>query len=237
MNSFGSLRVFLLVLLFFSTLVSCEKIKSFIGKNTGQPQTEEEKVSYILGYILTESAKKSEARLDSPAFLKGVKDSINDKTPVLEPEEMESIHRKVQQTAFLKKQKKKGEINKMEGNKFLEENKNRKGIQVTASGLQYEVLTEGRGKKPTAKDTVEVHYLGTLINGTEFDSSYKRNSSISFPLNGVIKGWTEGLQLMKEGAKYKFYIPPELAYGERGVGQSIPPNATLIFEVELLKVQ
>ena len=125
----------------------------------------------------------------------------------------------------------------MEGQKFLEENKSKKGVKVTASGLQYEVLTEGKGKQPTAEDTVEVHYRGTLINGQEFDSSYKRNSSISFPLNGVIRGWTEGLQLMKEGSKYKFYIPPELAYGERGAGQDIPPHATLIFEVELIKVQ
>ena len=115
--------------------------------------------------------------------------------------------------------------------------KTKKGIKVTESGLQYEVLTEGKGKTPTAESTVEVHYRGTLIDGTEFDSSYKRNTSISFPLNGVIPGWTEGLQLMKEGAKYKFYIPPELAYGEKGAGQSIPPHATLIFEVELLKVK
>ena len=120
---------------------------------------------------------------------------------------------------------------------FLENNKKQEGVQVTASGLQYKVLKEGNGKQPKATDTVEVHYRGTLIDGTEFDSSYKRNQSISFPLNGVIAGWTEGLQLMKEGAKYKLFIPSELGYGARGAGDLIYPNATLIFEVELIKVK
>ena len=120
---------------------------------------------------------------------------------------------------------------------FLEKNKTQEGVKVTASGLQYTVLKEGSGKQPKATDTVEVHYRGTLIDGTEFDSSYKRNKSISFPLNGVIPGWTEGLQLMKEGAKYRLFIPSELGYGTRGAGDLIYPNATLIFEVELIKVQ
>ena len=120
---------------------------------------------------------------------------------------------------------------------FLEKNKTQDGVKVTASGLQYTILKEGSGKQPKATDTVEVHYRGTLIDGTEFDSSYKRNKSISFPLNGVIPGWTEGLQLMKEGAKYRLFIPSELGYGTRGAGDLIYPNATLIFEVELIKVQ
>ena len=110
-------------------------------------------------------------------------------------------------------------------------------VQTTASGLQYEVLTQGTGKKPKASDTVLVHYRGTLLDGKEFDSSYKRNEPISFPLNGVIAGWTEGLQLMPIGSKYKFTIPPKLGYGSRGVGGVIPPNATLIFEVELLEIE
>lgn len=123
------------------------------------------------------------------------------------------------------------------GKAFLEKNKKKEGVIVTSSDLQYEVLTEGKGKSPSATDTVEVHYKGTLLDGTEFDSSYKRGQSISFPLDGVIPGWTEGLQLMKEGAKYRFYIPSKLAYGSRGAGAVIGPDETLIFDVELIKVK
>lgn len=123
------------------------------------------------------------------------------------------------------------------GAKFLEDNAKKEGVVTTASGLQYLVLREGTGKSPKATDTVEVHYAGTLLDGTEFDSSYKRKESIEFPLNRVIAGWTEGVQLMKEGAKYRFFIPSNLAYGPRGAGGVIGPNQTLIFEVELIKVK
>ena len=126
---------------------------------------------------------------------------------------------------------------KAEGEKFLAENAKREGVKTTASGLQYEVLEATIGQKPKATDTVRVHYEGTLIDGTVFDSSYKRGESISFPLNGVIKGWTEGLQLMSVGSKYKLFIPYQLAYGEHGAGASIPPYAALIFTVELLGIE
>lgn len=123
------------------------------------------------------------------------------------------------------------------GEKFLEDNAKKEGVVVTASGLQYKVLTPGTGRSPKATDTVEVHYEGTLIDGTVFDSSYRRKESIEFPLNQVIAGWTEGVQLMQEGAKYRFFIPSRLAYGSRGAGGVIGPNQALIFDVELIKVR
>lgn len=129
-----------------------------------------------------------------------------------------------------------GKVAKAEGEKFLAENAKKEGIKVTASGLQYEVLTEGTGRQPKATDTVRCHYEGTLIDGTVFDSSYHRNQPADFGLNQVIKGWTEGVQLMKEGSKFRFYIPYNLAYGENGAGADIPPYAALIFDVELIKV-
>lgn len=123
------------------------------------------------------------------------------------------------------------------GEKFLEDNAKKEGVKVTPSGLQYLVITQGEGKSPKATDTVEVHYEGTLINGTVFDSSYRRKESIEFPLNRVIAGWTEGVQLMKEGSKFRFFIPSKLAYGSRGAGRDIGPNEALIFDVELIKVR
>lgn len=123
-----------------------------------------------------------------------------------------------------------------QGKQFLEENAKKEGVVTTASGLQYKVIREGDGAKPTASDEVEVHYRGTLIDGTEFDSSYKRGQPLTFPLSRVIAGWTEGVQLMPIGSKYEFYIPYNLAYGEKGAGGLIPPFAALIFEVELLRI-
>ncbi len=122
------------------------------------------------------------------------------------------------------------------GEKFLQENAAKEGVVTTASGLQYKIVREGEGRHPTASDTVVVHYRGTLIDGTEFDSSYKRGEPIEFPLNRVIAGWTEGVQLMQEGAEFRFFIPSKLAYGSRGAGRVIGPNEALIFDVELLEV-
>lgn len=127
--------------------------------------------------------------------------------------------------------------NLAKGQAFLKANSTQPGVKTTSSGLQYLVLEEGKGKSPKATDTVLVHYKGNLLDGTEFDSSYKRNEPISFPLNGVIPGWTEGVQLMKEGGKIRLFIPSNLAYGSRGAGGVIPPDSTLIFDIELLKVQ
>lgn len=131
----------------------------------------------------------------------------------------------------------KGKAAKAEGEQFLAENTKKEGVKTTASGLQYQVLRDGNGKQPKATDQVECHYEGTLIDGTKFDSSYDRGQTATFPLNQVIAGWTEGLQLMHEGAKYRFFIPYQLAYGERGAGASIPPYAALVFDVELVAVK
>jgi FKBP-type peptidyl-prolyl cis-trans isomerase FklB len=165
----------------------------------------------------------------------GIKDSIAGKAQLTQDQVKEVM------TQFEKdmeqKQKSAGEKNKADGAKFLEENKKKEGVKTTASGLEYKVLKEGTGPQPKATDMVTVNYRGTLIDGTEFDSSYKRGQPATFPLNGVIKGWTEGLQLMKKGSKYQFVVPSNLAYGERSVGPDIAPNATLIFEVELLDVK
>jgi FKBP-type peptidyl-prolyl cis-trans isomerase len=139
------------------------------------------------------------------------------------------------QKGAMAKQDEEGKANIEKGKKYLDENKAKPGVKTTDSGLQYEVLTEGKGKAPKATDIVQVHYKGTLIDGTEFDSSYKRGEPAEFPLNGVIKGWTEGLQLMKVGGKNRFVIPSDLAYGPSG-NSSIPGNSVLVFEVELLKV-
>ena len=223
----------ILILLSFSVF-SCDKLPFFKEKKA-VVETKEEKMSYMLGYILAENTKKSETQLSPEAFLQGVKDNIKNQAPLLSEEDKQAIKNSIQEKVRQEAEKKEKEKQAMEGKNFLEENKKKETVKSTDSGLQYEVLTEGKGASPSLTDTVEVHYKGTLIDGTEFDSSYKRNQTAKFPLNGVIKGWQEGLQLMKEGAKYKFYIPSELAYGSAGVG-NIPPNATLIFEVELIKV-
>ncbi len=214
--------VLLIVLNIFSVLIS------HFSKNFNLKDIEDKK-SYSMGYLLANNIKKMDNNLKIKSFLKGMEDSLSHKKSIVNQQDLMAD----QQQPVTRK---KGEKHMAEGKKFLEENSKRQEVKVTNSGLQYEVLKEGNGKNPLATDTVEVHYRGTLIDGTEFDSSYKRNQSISFPLNRVIKGWTEGVQLMKEGAKYKFFIPSELGYGSQGAGGSIPPNATLIFEVELIKV-
>ena len=146
-----------------------------------------------------------------------------------------NVAKKLQEKQVTERNKQ-SETAKAAGEQFLAENAKKAGVKTTSSGLQYEVITEGKGTKPKASDTVTVHYKGTLLNGEEFDSSYSRNQPVTFPLANVIPGWTEGVQLMTPGSKYKFYIPSELGYGERGAGVKIGPNETLVFEVELLSV-
>jgi FKBP-type peptidyl-prolyl cis-trans isomerase FklB len=200
-----------------------------------------DKFSYALGLGIGQQLKQM--------GLKGklvINDFAASITDVLEDNDLQVSHQEGQQivNAFFRELEQKqnaakaeaGKAAKEEGAKFLAENAKKEGITVTKSGLQYEVLTEGTGKKPKATDTVRCHYEGRLLDGTIFDSSYKRNAPADFGLQQVIAGWTEGVQLMAEGAKYRFYIPYILAYGEGGAGAMIPPFATLIFDVELIKV-
>jgi len=213
-------------ILLSALVTSCKWNEDRLKKELEAEETK--KRAYVLGYGLGERIRQSSDELDQKAFLLGLRHSLKGKDPLLT--------RKALRKKRDKQTDKGGQMSAEEGKKFLEENKQKPGVKTTASGLQYKVLKEGTGRSPSATDKVEVHYRGTFINGKEFDSSYKRNESITFPLNGVIKGWTEGVQLMKEGAEYEFYIPPELGYGSSGTPGSIPPDSVLIFKVELIKV-
>ena len=198
-----------------------------------------EKVGYTLGFMLSQQIKEGVEDLDINTFNQGFINGYEGKDPALTQEEMEKVmmeYQKEQEEKFIKDMKTKSVENKTKGAAFLAENGKKEGVKTTASGLQYKVLTAGTGKSPKATDVVEVNYEGKLLDGTVFDSSYERGEPIEFPLNQVIAGWTEGLQLMKEGGKYEFYIPSDIAYGEAG-NAGIEPNSTLIFTVELLKVK
>jgi len=195
-----------------------------------------DKASYSIGLNIGTNFKKQNVELNPDALLAGVKDALSGNKPALS----ETEAREVMNTwskELADKQKAMADKNAAEGEKFLAENKKKDGVKTTATGLQYKALKEGSGPQPKASDTVTVDYKGTLISGTEFDSSYKRGQPATFPLNGVIKGWTEGLQLMKVGSKYQFFIPSDLAYGPRAMGPDIAANSTLIFEVELKGIQ
>ncbi len=202
-------------------------------------KTQKEKVSYALGMALARSMKTQGVDLDSDLFVKAFKDTLSGAKPAMTDEEAQKIMAAYQTEMVAKQQaemKKQGEEQKKKGDAFLAENKKKEGVRTTPSGLQYKVIKEGDGKKPTAGDTVTVNYRGTLVDGKEFDSSYKRNQPATFPVSGVIPGWTEALQLMKTGSKYEIVIPSNLAYGAAGAGGVIPPNATLVFEVELISI-
>lgn len=193
-----------------------------------------DKLSYALGLNIGQQLKQMglSGVLNVEDFAVSINDCLEGNAPKMSiTEAQQAIN-----SYFAEKAENDGKAAREEGEKFLAENAKKAGVTVTASGLQYEVLTEGTGKQPTADDTVECHYEGTLINGKVFDSSYRRGETATFGLRQVIKGWTEGVALMKEGAKYRFYIPYDLAYGANGAGADIPPYAALIFDVELVKV-
>ena len=199
-----------------------------------------DKVSYSIGLNIGKSMKQEGLDINPDALAAAMKDVFAGAKPQLTDEEVQAVMQEFQKEMMAKRMKGQQEgltKNKAEGEKFLADNKKKEGIKTTASGLQYKVIKDGTGKTPKATDTVSTHYRGTLISGKEFDSSYKRGEPAEFPVNGVIKGWTEALQLMKEGAKWQLFIPSDLAYGERGAGQDIGPNSTLIFDIELLSVK
>jgi len=202
------------------------------GDKKIQLKNQIDSVSWVIGYDIGQNFDKQSIEINPDVLIRAISESMNGKPSFITVTESEKVIQDYVRTISLKKNQ---EIRKASEN-FLAENKKSKEVKVTASGLQYKVITEGTGLSPTLNDKVMVHYRGTLVDNTQFDASYDRGEPATFPLNGVIKGWQEGLQLMKEGGKSIFYIPSELGYGETGAGQSIPGGAALIFEVELIKV-
>src|SRR6202162_3155804 len=207
----------------------------FGQEKSPQLKDQKDKVSYSIGMNIGLNLSRQKVDINPDVLAAGIKDALAGK-PQLTQDQVKDIMTQFEKD-MEQKQKASGEKNKADGAKFLEENKKKPGVKATASGLQYKVEKEGTGPQPKATDMVTVNYRGTLIDGTEFDSSYKRGQPDTLQLNGVIKGWTEGLQLMKVGSKYQFFVPSNLAYGERSAGAEIAANATLIFEVELLEVK
>ena len=204
-------------------------------------KTNKEKASYALGINVGSSLHRQSVDIDPDLFAQGLKDAMSGKKPLITEEEGHAALMELQnevRAQQAQKMKEEGDTNKKDGEAYLAANKAKPGVVTLPSGLQYKILKEGTGPKPTATDTVECNYTGTLINGTEFDSSAKHGGPAKFPVNGVIKGWTEALQLMPAGSKWQLFIPSDLAYGERGTPDgSIGPNSTLVFDVELLSVE
>jgi FKBP-type peptidyl-prolyl cis-trans isomerase FklB len=211
-----------------------------LAAENSQLKSQKEKVSYSIGINVGNNIKQIPGDIDLDILMKGFKDALSGAKPVLSEEEMRTVMTAFQKEMSAKQaemMKSQGEKNKKDGEAFLAENKKKEGVKTLPSGLQYKVIKEGTGKSPKATDKVSTHYQGTLINGTEFDSSIKRGTPAEFPVNGVIPGWTEALQLMKVGSKWQLFVPSKLAYNEKGAGPLIGPNAVLIFTVELLAIK
>ena len=206
----------------------------------GTPDTLSERASYAIGLDMGNSVEQMGGDVDLDMLIQGLRDALGEQEPQMDQQEiaevMQEFFQQMQETNAARQQELM-ESNSQAGETFLAQNRTKGGVVETPSGLQYEVLTEGTGLFPSATNQVTVHYEGKLLDGKVFDSSYERGEPASFRLNGVIAGWTEGVQLMKVGSKFRFFIPPNLGYGENGAGQDIGPNATLIFEVELLGIE
>jgi len=216
------------VFIFFCTFIT--------SVNAVKIETDQEKLSYTMGIFFGQTVIRQEMEIDVPAFMQAVEDVLNKNEKKLSDEEMQKIintyQKKEQEDRIAKSDK-----DNADGKKFLAENKKKEGVTVLPSGLQYKIIKNSEGEKPLVDSRVVVHYRGTLINGTEFDSSYARGEPIELGLNQVIKGWQEALQLMSVGSKWQIVIPSELAYGERGAGRLIGPNSTLIFDIELISIK
>ncbi len=213
---------------------------SFAQEKPTQLKDQKDKVSYSIGLDIGNTFKKQKMDINADVLAAGMKDALTAAKPLMSEEQIKETMQAFSQEMREKQtsvRKEAASKNTAAGEKFLVENKGKEGVKFTPSGLQYKVLKEGNGARPKETDTVETNYRGTLIDGTEFDSSYKRGKPETFPVNGVIKGWTEALQMMKVGSKYQFFIPANLAYGETGAGQVIGPNEALVFDVELLSIK
>jgi FKBP-type peptidyl-prolyl cis-trans isomerase len=218
---------------------SAGAVLSFVACSGGD-EPFEKRASYALGMDVGNSIKPFAPILDREALVEGLLDALSEQEPRLSPEEVRELVLELSakaQEENARRRVEQAETNMREGEEFLAENKAKDGVVETASGLQYIVLEQGEGPSPVADDRVAVHYEGKLLDGKVFDSSYERGEPAEFVLSAVIAGWTEGVQLMKVGSKYRFFLPSDLAYGERGAGQDIGPNATLIFEVELISIE
>jgi len=225
------MKIRMIIILAFLFLVSqVNAQENLVLKN------QKDKMSYIIGMDIGNNLKKQSIDVEPNILVKGVKDALTGGKPLLTEQEIRETMTDFQNEMRVK-QEVVAKTNKEQGDSFLAENKKKEGVKTLQSGLQYKVIKVGVGKKPKLNEYVTTHYRGTLIDGTEFDSSYKRGQPATFQVSGVIPGWTEALQLMETGAKWQLFIPPNLAYGERGSGGVIGPNATLIFEIELISIQ
>lgn len=227
---------------YLTALVLSIILLSGVCSAQGSPELKDPKdrESYSLGYQFGQYLKLQGVDINLDVYTAAIKDALGGKEPLMSKDEIITTIRGVEQRVHETRQKElkeKAARNLQEGKAYLAENQKKKDVKTLPSGLQYKVLSAGSGKTPKVDDTVTVNYKGTLLDGTEFDSSYKRGQPTTIKVTDVIKGWAEALQLMKEGSKWQLFIPPDLAYGERAIGQIIPPNSTLIFEVELIGVK
>jgi len=237
-NAITLFAVTLILLISFDASAQKKK-KDKKDKSTIELKTNIDSISYIIGHDIGKNLKTNDIQINQEIFDAGVRNGIAGNDSVLSEEQTQQKMMQFQQEMMAKRDQKTTQASaaeKAKGEAFLNTNRAAEGVKETPSGLQYKVITEGGGDSPSSEDVVEVHYTGKLLDGTVFDSSVERGQPVKFPLNGVIPGWTEGLQLMKPGAKYILYIPSSLAYGDRGTGP-IPGGATLIFEVELLSIE
>lgn len=218
------------------SLAMAQKPNAAVSNPLSSPQGQ---TSYALGMNIGSSLRADGIAIDGNAFLKGVQDALANAKPALSEQEMSGLLSQLQsdiRSRRIEKQAQAAAANRSLGEAFLKANGVKPGVKILASGLQYQVVTVGTGPVPTASDTVVCNYTGTLIDGTEFDSSATHGGPASFPVEGVIKGWTEALQLMPVGSKWRLFVPAALAYGERGAGEDIGPNAVLVFDIELLSI-